>query len=594
MFVLNDDLSIYATRGDIVFFSVSAEDDGYLYKFQPGDIVRMKIFGKKDAGSVVLQRDFPVTEVCEKVFIYLEGEDTKFGDVISKPTDYWYEVELNPDTDPQTIIGYDEDGPRVFKLFPEGADIEDDYNPSPEDFPVVDEALDLTSPRPVANAAIARMYASLLDGYERTHAAVAELHVTPQMFGAIGDGVADDTEAFAAMLNAGTNIYIPEGSYFLTETLALKDGMRIAGANRNTTILKFADDVNGIQLNHSVCVENLTVSFRGDSAGIHMYTPDNANYALSSVVRNVRLVHDSDTNDGYGIKLVAENVEGRPNGAYNLQISDIDIRKTVKVGIALLNIAKTTDATECWMTDIKFSNVFINGAETAIVSDWVDASGNVPITGAAPKNSGIYFTSVQAQYVDGVTKCYARIMNAINVHFVNCFPFDYFNLYPKGIKQIVLNATDKMCKVDLGSCPEISDIYSGYLEKYIEFINSSGEFMADMGKVVQFMRLDSTGSIYGRFVNYDKTYANFFYKPLPMIVDLDKDSAWEKYPELVENGTIRYSGQTSSEFIFGIETETSGCQLIITQSVANAPIPVIKARLKYNGSWYSEKTFTLT
>ena len=73
MFTVNEDLSIYATRGDIVFFSVSAEDDGYLYKFQPGDIVRMKIFGKKDAGSVVLQRDFPVTEVCENVARLLEG-----------------------------------------------------------------------------------------------------------------------------------------------------------------------------------------------------------------------------------------------------------------------------------------------------------------------------------------------------------------------------------------------------------------------------------------------------------------------------------------------------------------------------------------
>ena len=157
MFTINDDLSIYATRGDIVFFAVTAEDDGKSYQFQPGDVLRIKVFGKKDAEAVVLQRDFPVLEVTEKVEIFLSEEDTKIGDVISKPTDYWYEVELNPETAPQTIIGYDEDGAKVFKLFPEGDDIPPYAPPvKPEDIPVVDEHLDVTSARPVENRAVAR------------------------------------------------------------------------------------------------------------------------------------------------------------------------------------------------------------------------------------------------------------------------------------------------------------------------------------------------------------------------------------------------------------------------------------------------------
>ena len=84
MFTLNDDLSIYATRGDIVFFSVTAEDDGEPYKFQAGDVVRIKIYGKKDAEAVVLQKDFPVTEETESVEIFLTEQDTKIGEVISK------------------------------------------------------------------------------------------------------------------------------------------------------------------------------------------------------------------------------------------------------------------------------------------------------------------------------------------------------------------------------------------------------------------------------------------------------------------------------------------------------------------------------
>lgn len=122
-FVNQEDKSISVTRGDSLLFSVSASGDEGVYKFQPGDVVRFKVFGKKSCDDVVLEKDFPVTEESESVDIYLTKEDTKLGEIISKPVDYWYEVELNPLTEPQTIIGYDEDGPKVFKLFPEGGEI---------------------------------------------------------------------------------------------------------------------------------------------------------------------------------------------------------------------------------------------------------------------------------------------------------------------------------------------------------------------------------------------------------------------------------------------------------------------------------------
>lgn len=125
MYVINDDKSIYVTRGDRLAFNVTAKEDGAPYVFKPGDVVRIKIYGKKDAGNVFLERDFPVFNETEGVGIYLTKEDTKFDNVISKPTDYWYEVELNPDGETQTIIGYDEDGAKIFRLYPEGDDVKE-------------------------------------------------------------------------------------------------------------------------------------------------------------------------------------------------------------------------------------------------------------------------------------------------------------------------------------------------------------------------------------------------------------------------------------------------------------------------------------
>lgn len=160
MYQINEDNSIYVTRGDIVTFGVTAKDGDQPYTFQPGDVVRIKVFGKKDTNKVVLQKDFPVTTATEVVEIYLDERDTKIGEVISKPVDYWYEVELNPLSDPQTIIGYGEDGPAIFKLFPEGRDLEE-YEYTEEDIPLVDGNLDLTSARPVENQAIARAVARI-------------------------------------------------------------------------------------------------------------------------------------------------------------------------------------------------------------------------------------------------------------------------------------------------------------------------------------------------------------------------------------------------------------------------------------------------
>ena len=167
MFQINDDLSINITRGDTAVFTVNAlNESGENYLFQKGDVVRIKVTEKKACENVMFQKDFVVEEETEQVELLLTEDETKIGEVISKPTDYWYEVELNPFTNPQTIIGYDENGAKIFKLFPEGKDVES-VEPTPEDIPVVDEELDLTSERPVQNQAIARAFLNIQNEIER-------------------------------------------------------------------------------------------------------------------------------------------------------------------------------------------------------------------------------------------------------------------------------------------------------------------------------------------------------------------------------------------------------------------------------------------
>ena len=125
MFAIKEDMSIHITRGDAAVFEFYAffeggKQDGEGYRFVEGDVVRFKVFAKKNCNDVVLVKDVYINENTLRVEIALEGSETEIGDYISKPVEYWYEVELNPDGNPQTIIGYDENGAKIFKLYPEG------------------------------------------------------------------------------------------------------------------------------------------------------------------------------------------------------------------------------------------------------------------------------------------------------------------------------------------------------------------------------------------------------------------------------------------------------------------------------------------
>ena len=127
MFIINkEDLSISLTRGDIAAIEVSANnkvgETVTPYIFKVGDVVRIQVTEKGNVGKVVIRKDVVVDAETETVDILLETEDTAIGELINKPVNYWYEIELNPDTDPQTIIGYDNNGPKIFRLFPEGDD----------------------------------------------------------------------------------------------------------------------------------------------------------------------------------------------------------------------------------------------------------------------------------------------------------------------------------------------------------------------------------------------------------------------------------------------------------------------------------------
>ena len=121
MIKIDEEKTIHLTRGDTATIVVTAQnDDGSNYEFQKGDTLRLKVMSKKKVEEIVLTKDIIIDSNKESVEIELTSDETRIGDYINKPITYWYEVELNPDNNSTTIIGYDENGPKQFKLYPEG------------------------------------------------------------------------------------------------------------------------------------------------------------------------------------------------------------------------------------------------------------------------------------------------------------------------------------------------------------------------------------------------------------------------------------------------------------------------------------------
>lgn len=252
MYKINEDLSIYVTRGDTVLFDVKANDaDGTPHTFMPGDLVRIKVYKKKKADEVVLQKDFHIATATQKVQIYLSKEDTKIGEVISKPVTYWYSIALiNPDNEEQTIIGYDDEtGAKTFVLLPEGGDkVEEDNEQEVTPPENVDNEIDINSTLPVSNQAVARWKLQVEAAIE----AMADKYVTPEFYGAIGDGEADDTEAFRKAIQDGekTTIRIGNKAYRISEQIDITKDMSV--------VSDF-----GTIIGNGFCVQGANVKFSG-------------------------------------------------------------------------------------------------------------------------------------------------------------------------------------------------------------------------------------------------------------------------------------------------------------------------------------------
>lgn len=96
-------------------------------------------------------------------------------------------------------------------------------------------------------------------------------YVTPQMYGAVADGVTDDTAAVKEALADSKCVHFPAGVYLISETLEPQSGSSLIGYGANDSILKAAPGMNANMIEYvgsseGVQIEKLKITFDGSGS----------------------------------------------------------------------------------------------------------------------------------------------------------------------------------------------------------------------------------------------------------------------------------------------------------------------------------------
>jgi parallel beta-helix repeat protein len=120
----------------------------------------------------------------------------------------------------------------------------------------------------LAGASLVGFRASDANSTARTVLAKLRDTVSVKDFGAVGDGVADDTAAIQAAINTNKEVFVPNGTYNLSASLTMTNSQQIRGESQTLAILKTIAAVNAITVADSSSCKISNLYINGNNIGL--------------------------------------------------------------------------------------------------------------------------------------------------------------------------------------------------------------------------------------------------------------------------------------------------------------------------------------
>jgi len=251
-------------------------------------------------------------------------------------------------------------------------------------------------------------------------------------FGAVGDGVADDTAAIQAVLNSGKfYIFFPVGTYRITASLIVSSNTTIYGAGAASIVKADADGVDVFTTStgtakSNIEISNLLIDGGGQTTNIYtgrklcrgIYATNISNLRINDVtIRKMGVVNQSNpqndaTTGGYGIFITS-----RFGTATNVRISGCTVQQIAGGGVQYgdgINVDAHESFVGASFMDVVISDCYVTtvGRHCYTVGGGVGESipSGVKIINCYGEKSACDFLDIEEGYdvlVDGCTvaKC---------------------------------------------------------------------------------------------------------------------------------------------------------------------------------------------
>lgn len=114
--------------------------------------------------------------------------------------------------------------------------------------------------------------------------------VTPQMYGAKGDGVTDDTAAFRAAIEANDSVYVPNSTYLITDTLDISYKKSLYSDDGQRATILYNGTNNVMNIGRMSVFRNINVTIQNTFDGI-VFDTNNYNKNSGEPALNSRVEH---------------------------------------------------------------------------------------------------------------------------------------------------------------------------------------------------------------------------------------------------------------------------------------------------------------